>query len=187
MAPNKAIVSPARFGNRVLPLNRKVLSHVQLSRHNSRRIFGNVAEIPTACPTRLSAILNVSHYCQLSYQFAARWLVAVVSSVWMLLACKSVIGFVSAFDTYLTIKYAESLDIYEQNPLGRWLMGLDQGPVCETQQIAAFITAKFLGTLLVLITIQGLAFWRVRVACMVATPVAAAQLYLVAHLLFGEG
>ncbi len=94
---------------------------------------------------------------------------------------------VSAFDTYLTIKYAESLDIYEQNPLGRWLMGLDQGPVCETQQIAAFITAKFVGTLLVLLVIQGLAYWRIRVAGLVATPIAMAQLYLVLHLVFGEG
>lgn len=122
-----------------------------------------------------------------SLSLCKQWSVAVVSSVWLLLVCKTMIGCVAAFDTYLTIKYAESLDIYEQNPLGRWLMGLDQGPVCETQQIAAFITAKFLGTLLVLIAIQGLAFWRVRVAGMVAMPVALAQLYLVAHLLFGEG
>ena len=116
-----------------------------------------------------------------------RGLVAAVSSVWLLLLSKTMIGCVSAFDTYLTIKYAESLDVYEQNPLGRWLMGLDQGPICETQQIAAFITAKFLGTLLALIAIQGLAFWRVRVAGLVATPLALAQLYLVVHLLLGDG
>jgi hypothetical protein len=79
------------------------------------------------------------------------------------------------------------LDIYEQNPLGRWLMGLDQGPICETQQVAAFITAKFLGTLLAMIAIQGLAYWRVRVAILVATPLACGQLYLALHLLFGDG
>lgn len=112
---------------------------------------------------------------------------AVVSSVWVLLACKAVIACVAAFDTYLTIKYAQSLDVYEQNPLGRWLMGLDHGPICETQQIAAFITAKFLGTVVVLITIQGLAYWRVRLAGMVAMPVTAAQLYLLAFLMLGNG
>ncbi len=119
--------------------------------------------------------------------FTQRWTLAIVSSVWVLMACKTLIGCVSAFDTYLTIKYAESLDVYEQNPLGRWLMGLDNGPVCDTQQIAAFITAKFLGTLLVLIVIQGLAYWRVRVAGLVATPVALAQLYLVIHLILAQG
>lgn len=105
----------------------------------------------------------------------------------LLLACKSVIGLVSAFDTYLTIKYAVSLDVYEQNPLGRWLMGLDEGPVCDTQQIAAFITAKFIGTIIVLVSIQGIAFWRVHLATAVACPVALFQLGLVAHLLFNNG
>lgn len=116
-----------------------------------------------------------------------RMSLVMLSNVWLLLVCKATIGCVAAFDTYLTIKFAGSLDVYEQNPLGRWLMGLDQGPICETQQIAAFITAKFLGTLLALIVIQGLAFWRVRVASLVATPLALAQLYLVAHLLLGDG
>ncbi len=130
---------------------------------------------------------NLARWTRSSLRLAKKWTASVISSVWLLLACKTMIGCVSAFDTYLTIKYAESLDIYEQNPVGRWLMGLDHGPVCETQQIAAFITAKFLGTLLVLIAIQGLAFWRVRVAGLVAAPVALGQLYLVVHLLFGEG
>lgn len=136
---------------------------------------------------RLPTVVGILHAIRMSLEHVQRWGLAIVSSVWLLLMCKMLIGVVSAYDTYLTIKYAESLDIYEQNPLGRWLMGLDQGPVCETQQIAAFITAKFLGTILVLITLQGLAYWRLRVAGMVAIPVAAAQLYLVAFLILGDG
>lgn len=110
-----------------------------------------------------------------------------VANVWTVLMCKAIIGCTSAFDTYLTIKYSRSLDIYEQNPIGRWLMGLDHGPVVETQQIAAFITAKFLGTIIVLVAIQGVAIWRVRLAGIIAIPIAAFQLSLIAHLLFGPG
>lgn len=112
---------------------------------------------------------------------------ALLCNVWVLIACKGVIGCTSAFDTYLTLKYVTSLATYEVNPLGRWLMGLDTGPEANTQQIAAFITAKFLGTILVLLTIQGLAFWRLRVASLVAIPVAAVQLWLVLHLVIGPG
>jgi hypothetical protein len=109
------------------------------------------------------------------------------SSFWTLLACKAVIGLVAAVDTYLTIKYATSLDIYERNPVGRWLMHLDAGPISSTQQIAEFITAKFVGTLTVLIVIQALAYLRLPMACMVALPVAGFQLFLLGHLLFGAG
>ncbi len=106
-------------------------------------------------------------------------------NVWALMICKLIIGTVSAFDTYLTMKYVISLETYEQNPIGRWLMGLDSGPVCETQQIAAFITAKFVGTLLVLLAIQAVAYYRVRLATMIAIPVTGFQIYLASHLLFG--
>lgn len=154
----------------------------------------SVSESSVSLPQTRRPLLNISQWTTRLTQWLLKRLsickclsVATLSNVWLLLVCKATIGCVAAFDTYLTIKYAESLDTYEQNPLGRWLMGLDQGPICETQQIAAFITAKFLGTLLVLIVIQGLAFWRVRVAGLVATPLALAQLYLVAHLLLGDG
>ncbi|MFO1065784.1 MAG: hypothetical protein U0892_18130 [Pirellulales bacterium] len=113
---------------------------------------------------------------------SVRWL----ANPWFLAVCKTVIGLVAAIDTYLTIKYAESLDIYEQNPIGRWLMGLDGGPICETQQIAAFITAKFLGTILVLVILQSLATWRARLGGAVALPVALFQLGLAYHLFFTE-
>lgn len=133
------------------------------------------------------SVLRASRRVRSIRQVFGRLINGTLSNVWVLLLCKAVIGAVSGFDTYLTIKYAVSLDVYEQNPIGRWLMGLDRGPICETQQIAAFITAKFIGTLLALIAIQGIAYWRVRVAGMVALPIALAQLCLVAVLIFGEG
>jgi hypothetical protein len=109
---------------------------------------------------------------------------AALGNIWLLWLCKAVIACTSAFDTYLTIKYVDSLTTYEQNPVGRWLMGLDGGPVADTQQIAAFVTAKFLGTIIVLLTIQGLALWRLTLAGLVAFAVAIFQLLLTAHLLF---
>ena len=139
------------------------------------------------CPTLSALTPRTWRRWEARSRSALMWLVAGAGSVWMLLACKAVIGFTSAFDTYLTIKYAQSLDVYEQNPMGRWLMGLDLGPVADTQQIAAFVTAKFVGTLLVLMTIQGVAFWRLDLAGLIAVPVALVQLSLIVHLLFAPG
>jgi hypothetical protein len=141
----------------------------------------------SSCPAMTVSESTASPWWELPARSARTFAAAVVSNVWVLLACKAIIGCVSAFDTYLTMKYVISLETYEQNPIGRWLMGLDSGPVSDTQQIAAFITAKFLGTILVLLAIQGVAFWRVPLAGMIAIPVAAFQLSLVGHLLFGIG
>ena len=119
---------------------------------------------------------------------ATRWLVvATLSNVWVLLGCKAIIACVSALDTYLTMKYVSSLYVYELNPIGRWLMDLDTGPDADTKQIAAFITAKFLGTMMVILTIQGLSYWRARWAGLIALSIAAFQLLLIGHLFFGEG
>ena len=139
----------------------------------------------SSCP-----VMTVSNSCpargwESKWKLAKRLAAALACNVWILLVCKGIIGGASAFDTYLTIKYAGSLDTYEQNPLGRWLMGLDHGPVADTQQIAAFITAKFLGTICVLLAIQGVAFWRVPLAGVIAILIASFQLLLVAYLLFG--
>lgn len=142
-----------------------------------------MSSCPAVSITTASLVERLATRMRVAKQIVATSL----ASVWTLLLCKAVIGFAAAFDTYLTLKYAESLDVYEQNPLGRWLMDLDHGPVASTQQIAAFVTAKFLGTILVLMTLQGVAFWRVRLAGMLAVPVAAFQLSLVAHLLFAHG
>lgn len=142
-----------------------------------------MSSCPAVSVTAASLVERLASGMQVAKQITATSL----ASVWTLLLCKAVIGSAAAFDTYLTLKYAESLNVYEQNPLGRWLMDLDHGPVASTQQIAAFITAKFIGTVFVLLTLHGVAFWRVRLAGMLAVPIAAFQLSLVVHLLFAHG
>jgi hypothetical protein len=102
-----------------------------------------------------------------------------------LLVCKLVIGIVSAYDIHLTIKYANSLPSLELNPVGRWIMGLDQGPECDLQQIASFITAKFVGNIITISVIGFLATWKPRIGSAVAVSVASLQLLLLYFLMFG--
>jgi len=59
------------------------------------------------------------------------------------------IGFASAIDIYMSIKTQEYLWHLEMNPVGRWLIGLDDGDV------ALFMGIKTAGTTLVL----GLLVW----------------------------
>jgi len=55
-----------------------------------------------------------------------------------------VIGGIGAYDTYLSIKYRDSLYESELNPIGRWLIEQDQGDV------ALFMGIKMAGTILAL-------------------------------------
>lgn len=102
----------------------------------------------------------------------------ILGSVWGLLACKCIILVVSALDIYLTVKYVEFLPQLELNPIGRWLLGLDNGPECKLQNAAAFITAKFAGNVLVLAIIEMLAHCRFRRVGFVAAAVALFQILL---------
>ncbi len=103
---------------------------------------------------------------------------------WSLLMCKLVIGMVSAYDIYLTVKYVNSLGSYELNPIGRWLMSLDDGPDCELRQVAGFIAAKFAGNFIALSVLEFLASWKRTVATAVAMPLALFQLSLLYFLIF---
>jgi hypothetical protein len=105
---------------------------------------------------------------------------------WALFGAKLLIGLISAYDVYLTIKYVGALPTYELNPVGRWLMRLDSGPTCELQQIAAFITAKFAGNLIALSVIELLASLNRSMAGAVALPVAAFQVWLLYYLMVGS-
>ena len=104
---------------------------------------------------------------------------------WSLLVCKILIGLVSAYDIYLTIKYVEYLGVYELNPVGRWLMDLDDGPECELKQIAGFITAKFAGNFIALSVIELLASWKRYLATAVAMPIVLFQMGLLYFLIYG--
>ena len=109
-----------------------------------------------------------------------------LGSVWGLLLCKFIIFVVSALDIYLTVKYVEYLPELELNPVGRWLLGCDNGPACKLQDAAAFITAKFAGNVLVLATIEMLALCRFRRVGFVAAAVALFQLMLGMFLLYAD-
>ena len=109
-----------------------------------------------------------------------------LGSVWGLLACKCIILVVSAIDIYLTVKYVEFLPQLELNPLGRWLLGFDNGPECRLQQAAAFITAKFSGNVLVLAIIELLAHCRFRRVGFVAAAVALFQILLGLFLCYAD-
>jgi hypothetical protein len=116
---------------------------------------------------------------------------AMLSTPFALLLCKAVIGIVSSYDVFLTIKYVEALPMMEMNPIGRWMMGLNkdysQGFVSGTvQQTACFIAAKFLGNIVVFGVIEALAHWHRPMAATVATTLAFVQLCLLYYLLFGS-
>ncbi|MDX1927327.1 MAG: hypothetical protein SFV81_12470 [Pirellulaceae bacterium] len=111
---------------------------------------------------------------------------AALGSVWGLLACKCIILAVSAMDIYLTVKYVEFMPQLELNPIGRWLLCVDQGPECKLQQAAAFITAKFAGNVLVLAIIEMLAHCRFRRVGFVAAAVALFQILLGIFLLYAD-
>ena len=103
-----------------------------------------------------------------------------------MLICKCIILVVSAADIYLTVKYVESLPELELNPVGRWLLGFDNGPECKLQHAAAFITAKFAGNVLVLATIEMLAHFRFRQVGFVAAAVALFQILLGVFLCYAD-
>lgn len=100
--------------------------------------------------------------------------------------CSLLIGFVSAYDSYLTVMYVDSLQGLELNPVGRYMMGLDDPINGYTPHIAMFLGCKFAGTILVLFVLQILWIWRRHLSSMVAMKVAFAQTLLAFMLLFGS-
>lgn len=98
--------------------------------------------------------------------------------------CSLCIGLISAYDSYLTIKYFASLKALELNPVGRWMMGLDSGPIDGVSHIALFLGCKFAGTVIVLFVLQMIWFWRRRWSGVIALKVALFQLALLLMLLF---
>ncbi len=91
-----------------------------------------------------------------------------------------VIGAVSAVDTYWTFKNQDFLYEYEQNPVGRWLMEQDGGDV------ALFMTAKMVGTLIVMCAIPLVYRLRAQWGITTGASVAGFQCLLFVYLNFGE-
>jgi hypothetical protein len=100
--------------------------------------------------------------------------------------CSLLIGFVSAYDSYLTVMYVDSLQGLELNPVGRYMMGLDDPLSGDTPKIAMFLGCKFAGTIFVLFVLQVLWIWHKQFSSMVALKVAFAQTLLACMLLFGS-
>ena len=86
------------------------------------------------------------------------------------------ISVVSAFDTYLTVRFQEHLPYHEQNPVGRMLLQLaDWEP-------SLLIGAKFLGSTLVLGILTALYLRNRRLGFTVTASLAAFQLGLLGYL-----
>lgn len=87
-----------------------------------------------------------------------------------------VIGAVAAYDTYLTVQFQETMHLLEQNPVGRWLIQMNDGSV------ALFVGAKFVGTILVLGAIPLLYLRQRTLGVVVASGVAVCQVVLLCYL-----
>jgi hypothetical protein len=89
------------------------------------------------------------------------------------------IGLVSAFDAYLTVKFQDSLREHEQNPLARILLRLDGS------EPSLLIGSKFLGSLIVLGILTALHLRNRRLGLTVAGGIACFQLGLLWYLVAG--
>jgi hypothetical protein len=104
------------------------------------------------------------------------------SSTLSIVLYSGVVAGVSFYDLFLTVKYSESLEHMEMNPLGRWLMGLDYLRFGEQPDITLFLAMKTLGTLFVLFVMVALFKRATRIGHPVALGVASFQLLLAFYL-----
>jgi hypothetical protein len=89
------------------------------------------------------------------------------------------------YDIMLTIRYAESLKQMEENPIGRWLMNLDDLKNNAMPNLALFLSLKGMGTVVVLITIYTLVRRLSRLGHPIATGVSFFQIGLAIYLTQG--
>ena len=87
-----------------------------------------------------------------------------------------VIAIISAIDLYFIGKTRDVIAEYEQNPIGSYLINLDNG------DISIFIAAKFLGTMLALYFLIKLRRLRFKHVIFVTSVVAIAQIVLLIYL-----
>lgn len=112
-------------------------------------------------------------------------LIKIVSFV-SLAAYMLVIGTISLYDMVLTVRYAESLKQLELNPVGRWLMQLDQLPRDAVPDLTVFLLAKGLGTAIVLLVILMITLRRSRIGHPVGVGVSLCQIMLAMYLCYGS-
>jgi len=89
------------------------------------------------------------------------------------------IGLVSAYDTYLTVRFQESLNVMECNPIALWLLAYDEWSA------ATLVGLKFLGSMVVLGALC-LCFWvRPHLGLTITLSIALLQGTLLAFLTLG--
>jgi hypothetical protein len=89
------------------------------------------------------------------------------------------IGIVSAYDAYLVVRYRDMILQAEENPVCLLLIRMDH------EHLSVFLTAKFVATCLVLLTLLALyRAWR-RFARPIVAGVASFQLALLVYLCVG--
>ncbi len=100
---------------------------------------------------------------------------------WMVIGTLTAIILVVAIDdVYWSFKTQDTLYQEEQNPIGKWLIELDGG------DIALFMTAKMVGTMVVVMAIPLIYAIRRRIAQAVAGVLASFQGMLFLYLNFGD-
>jgi hypothetical protein len=97
----------------------------------------------------------------------------------------TVIGAISLYDMVLTVRYSETLKQLELNPIGRWLMQLDQIPKDSLPDLTFFLAAKGLGTVIVLLVIFLMTQRRARLGHPVGAGVSLCQIVLAMYLCYG--
>lgn len=104
----------------------------------------------------------------------------------LMVAYLLIVAAVSLYDMMLTVKYAISLKYLELNPFGRWMMRLDELENGMPPDLTLFLSAKSLGTVLVMGVIVALIRYRARLGHPVAMGVSLFQLMLAWYLTVGE-
>lgn len=86
------------------------------------------------------------------------------------------IGMVSAYDSYLVIRYSETIWYLESNPMGRMLLNMQDG------RPSLFVAVKFLGTIFALGLLIVAREFNKNLGGLIAAWVAGFQLLLLAYL-----
>lgn len=100
---------------------------------------------------------------------------SVIRPHWFPLLC-ALIALVSLYDTFLIVQYSWSINLLEENPVGRWLLNVADG------EVGVFVRVKLAGTVIVLTILAVLKKLRSRKAFPVTTSVAAWQAGLFTYL-----
>lgn len=88
------------------------------------------------------------------------------------------IAAVSLYDTFLIVRFSESIVAMEENPVGQWLLALGHG------EVGLFVRAKLAGTLTVVTILTAMNHYQSRRVVPVTTSIAAYQTALLSYLTF---